>query len=132
MGNRAILTVGTTKSAPGIYLHWNGGPESVLAFLDAAKELGIRSPEGDPDYFLARLGQIIGNFFGGTMSLGFGAADKMDDGDSGRYILGGDFKIIKAAGNKLTVESLDATERKDYDGIKAETLKKNKAIFASD
>ena len=39
MGNRAVLEF---KDGTGIYLHWNGGPESVLAFLDAAKE-GVKA-----------------------------------------------------------------------------------------
>lgn len=69
MGNRALIT-----SAPyrednvGIYVHWNGGRSSIEGFLDVAAELGVR----DGDYGIARLTQIIGNFFGGTLSLGVG------------------------------------------------------------
>jgi hypothetical protein len=40
MGNRAVISFSEAKTATGIYLHWNGGPESILAFLDAAKKLG--------------------------------------------------------------------------------------------
>jgi GGDEF domain-containing protein len=39
----------------------------VTAFLDAAKELGVRS---ENEYGAARLCQIIGNWFGGTLSIG--------------------------------------------------------------
>lgn len=83
MGNRAAIAIRKTKGSPAIYLHWNGGPESVLAFLHAAKELEVRSPANDEDYCLGRLGQIIGNFFGGTTSLGFGRVGYVDDSDNG-------------------------------------------------
>ncbi len=37
MGNRAVITASKSKdSGLGIYLHWNGGIESVVAFLDVA------------------------------------------------------------------------------------------------
>ncbi len=36
MGNRAtiIFTDGKKSFSPAVYLHWNGGPESVYAFLE--------------------------------------------------------------------------------------------------
>ena len=68
MGNRAVVTV--EGSATGVYLHWNGGEESVTAFLRAAKDLGVRGPVSDTSYFYARFVQIIGNYFGGTTSVG--------------------------------------------------------------
>ena len=40
MGNRAVVT--NKNQDIGIYLHWNGGPESVCAFLTYAKALGVR------------------------------------------------------------------------------------------
>lgn len=61
MGNRAVVTV--KGSSVGIYLHWNGGIESVTAFLRAAKDLGVRDPVNDPAYFYARFVQLVGNFF---------------------------------------------------------------------
>ena len=46
MGNRAIISYredGQDKQlAPSIYLHWNGGRDSVEAFLEASQTLGIR------------------------------------------------------------------------------------------
>jgi len=45
MGNRAVITASELQTVGvGIYLHWNGGPESVLAFLDVARERGFRDP----------------------------------------------------------------------------------------
>ena len=68
MGNRAIIKgVGTNI---GVYVHWNGGYDSVLAFTQYCKLKGFRSPESDPAYGTARLAQTIGNYFGGGLSVG--------------------------------------------------------------
>lgn len=68
MGNRAIIKgVGTNI---GVYVHWNGGYDSVLAFTQYCKLKGYRSPESDPAYGTARLAQVIGNYFGGSCSVG--------------------------------------------------------------
>ena len=87
MGNRAVIATSEKLSAPAIYLHWNGGKESVLAFLEVAQKLGVRDPVADDSYFLARLGQIIGNFFGGTLSVGVGILRQLDceNFDNGTY-----------------------------------------------
>ena len=67
MGNRAIITTkeGYQNNGAGIYLHWNGGRDSVEGFLLYAKLQGCRGG----DYGLARMTQYIGNWFGGTLSL---------------------------------------------------------------
>ena len=67
MGNRAVIR-GLNQDM-GVYVHWNGGYDSVLAFTQYCKLKGYRSPETD-SYGLARLAQVIGNFFGGGLSLG--------------------------------------------------------------
>lgn len=89
MGNRAVITFDDkpTPQSIGIYLHWNGGPESVLAFLEAADKLGV-CDDSDKSYEIARLVQIIGNFFGGTTSIGIGPMKELDtdNGDNGTYI----------------------------------------------
>lgn len=100
MGNRAVIAfasdeTGKTVEPYAIYLHWNGGPESVYAFCDyAAKVASDRFP-GDQSYGMARLVQIIGNFMGGTMSLGIFDLDPKhpekgngDQGDNGLYVIG--------------------------------------------
>lgn len=83
MGNRANIVLPEHKLS--IYLHWNGGPESVAAFLKYAEDVGIRHD----DYYPARLMQIIGNFFGGTSSLGISSWDGSytDHGDNGTYVI---------------------------------------------
>lgn len=80
MGNRAVITFDKkpTSNSLGIYLHWNGGPESILAFIQVARTLKVRSSESDPSYAFARLVQIIGNFFGGTDSIGVGLLNNLD------------------------------------------------------
>lgn len=97
MGNRAVITM-----APfgldniGIYVHWNGGPESIAAFLGAAKRLDMRSPAMDKEYAMARLTQVIANYFGGSTSIGIGKVRDLDydNGDNGTYLIGGGWEIL--------------------------------------
>lgn len=98
MGNRAVIAFGKDENSTGIYLHWNGGPESVKAFLKAAKDLGARDPLED-NYGIARIAQIIGNFFGGTTSIGVGPLKELDTDnyDNGTYYVGPDFSIEERA-----------------------------------
>lgn len=72
MGNRAnVIFVAGECVSPCIYLHWNGGPESVYRFLD---ELDARDVRADGEYEAARFVQIVGEFFseegGDSLSLG--------------------------------------------------------------
>ena len=89
MGNRAVITFDKkpTPNSLGIYLHWNGGPESVLAFLEAANQLNVRI--GDDGYEFARVVQIIANYFGGTTSIGVGQLKTLDcdNGNNGLFIV---------------------------------------------
>lgn len=86
MGNRAVIT--TENKDLGVYLHWNGGRDSVEAFLMYCKLKGYRCPENDC-YGWARLCQVIGNFFGGELSVGIDKYDKLDldNWDNGVYII---------------------------------------------
>ena len=45
MGNRAVIT--TPDKKIGVYLHWNGGRDSVEGFLQTCKKYGFRPPERD-------------------------------------------------------------------------------------
>ncbi len=95
MGNRAVITTDETcTNGIGVYLHWNGGYDSVSAFLKYCELKGYRSPEKD-SYGWARLCQVIGNFFGGSYSLGIDLCKNLDcaNGDNGVYIIK-DWKII--------------------------------------
>ena len=103
MGNRAtvIFTDGNTNHSPAVYLHWNGGPESVYGFLEELDRRGVRA---DQDYECARFIQIVGEFFDsdGQDGLSLGVANgpaaqaispetlrtvMTDHGDNGFYIV---------------------------------------------
>lgn len=99
MGNRAVITLdqSPTINSLGIYLHWNGGPESVLAFAQAAHDLGaLERMEFDNSYAFARLVQVITNWMGGTLSVGVDTLGHLDhdNGDNGLF-------VIRPAFNKL-------------------------------
>lgn len=86
MSNRAVIT--TENKDLGVYLYWNGGRDSVEAFLMYCKLKGYRTPENDC-YGWARLCQVIGNFFGGELSVGIDKYKKLDldNLDNGVYII---------------------------------------------
>ena len=86
MGNRAVIT--TRSKQLGVYLHWNGGRDSIEAFLKYCELHSFSSPEKDI-YGWARLCQVIGNFFGGSVSLGIGDYHTLDTDnyDNGVYII---------------------------------------------
>jgi hypothetical protein len=95
MGNRAVITTRENwrHCGVGVYLHWNGGRDSVEAFLKYCDLKGYRSPDTDC-YGWARLCQVIGNFFGGSTSIGIDTLWHLDrdNGDNGVYIIK-DWKI---------------------------------------
>lgn len=133
MGNRAVITASQLKtSGLGIYLHWNGGPESVLAFLHEAKERGFRDPCSDQSYGMARLCGLIHEFFGvkTETSLGIGTLDNLDcdNWDNGVYVIGKDWTIAKRWGQgsnpkQTTVEDLNADQLEHYKAIRAQLQK---------
>lgn len=92
MGNRAVITSKENfeNNGIGIYLHWNGGRDSVEAFLKYCELKGYRSPTSD-NYGWARLCQVIGNFFGGSTSIGIDVVNNLDcdNWDNGVYIIEG-------------------------------------------
>ena len=98
MGNRAVITTEIGWNCPmyhlGVYLHWNGGRDSVQAFLTYCKLKGYRTPESDC-YGWARLCQVIGNYFGGECSVGIDVVSALytDNWDNGVYIIK-DWEII--------------------------------------
>lgn len=106
MGNRAVIT--TNDKRMGVYLHWNGGRDSVEAFLKYCELQGYRAPSDDC-YGWARLCQVMGNFFGGGLSVGIDTYDRMDtdNGDNGVYIIDG-WKIVDR-------EFMNYDEQNSYD-----------------
>ncbi len=93
MGNRAVITTrkDLDENGLGLYMHWNGGYDSVRPILDYCRIRGFRAPDED-DYGYARLAQIVCNFMGGDgYSVGVGRLDRLDmnNGDNGTYVLEG-------------------------------------------
>ena len=89
MGNRTYVVFedGKTRS-PAVYLHWNGGPESIYAFLQSLRDYGALNHS--PEYSCARFIQLVGNFTGGTLSLGvldFRDYGQLADEDNGLYVV---------------------------------------------
>ena len=86
MGNRAVIA--TKNKDIGVYLHWNGGRDSVEAFLTFCKIKKFRCPEDDC-YGWAYLCTVIGNFFGDGLSLGVDKYECLpkNNYDNGTYII---------------------------------------------
>lgn len=105
MGNRAVIT--TEDKEIGVYVHYNGGRDSIEGFLKYCEIMQFRSPETD-DYGWARLCQVLGNFFGANgLCVGVNDIKKLDsEGDNGTYITK-DWKIIGR-------ENFDGQEHKEY------------------
>jgi hypothetical protein len=92
MGNRAVITTEENfkNNGVGVYLHWNGGRDSVEGFLKYCELKGYRAPDSDC-YGWARLVQVVSNFFGGSLSVGISTIDHLDcdNFDNGVYLIKG-------------------------------------------
>ena len=82
----------------GVYVHWNGGNDSIVPFCRACKEIGFRCPTYDFAYGVARFVQLVANFFGGCSdcSVGVDTLNRLDTNnfDNGVYIIGEDWEIV--------------------------------------
>ena len=96
MSNSAYIPTKKNYENGGIavYVHWNGGRDSVEAFLKYCELKGYRVPAKD-GYGWARLAQVIGNFFGGSVSVGIECIKPEIEycSDNGFYIIEG-WKIV--------------------------------------
>lgn len=120
MGNRAVITTakGDSKTKIGIYLHWNGGRDSVRAFLRYAKMRQFRSPEAD-NYGWARLAQIISNYFGKDgLSIGVDIVERLDcdNWDNGTYL----------------IENWEIVGREFFDGVEQDRYPLDQMLFEID
>lgn len=113
MGNRAVITASRDKDVKhsydiGVYLHWNGGRDSVEAFLKYCELKGYPAPDDD-DYGWARFCQVIGNFFGGSLSIGINTCNKLDcdNWDNGVYVISGWEIVDRKYFSGLEQESYD-------------------------
>lgn len=89
MGNRAVVTTKTAagfcEDAIGIYLHWNGGKDSVTAFLKYCELQGFSSPEIDCESW--RKFQQIAMNYGLTADRDKCKNLDCDNGDNGVYMV---------------------------------------------
>lgn len=134
MGNRAVVTFATrnqveeyakdashpihlegfVKNNPytiGVYLHCNGGYDSVKPFCMACKELDYRGPVSD-NYGIACFVQLVRNFFGmDGLSVGVGTLSRLDcdNGDNGVFVVDNKWEIV---GREH--ESSEQTKDDDY------------------
>jgi hypothetical protein len=133
MGNRANVIFTNkklTNFSPCIYLHWNGGPESIYNFLE---ELNRRDVRADQCYEAARFTQLVGEFIDssgqGGHSLGLGGKPKSatptallqacgDPSDNGLYLVcreGDDMKVdrylLNYKTNKLEKQTDDWVDK---------------------
>ena len=126
MGNRAVITTSTSRTTGvGIYVHYNGGLESVLAFLHVAKERGYRDPTNDTAYGMARLCGLVCEFFGLKLDtcVGIGQLKELDcdNRDNGVYVIGAGWTIKSRWGEgsnpSKTLDALNDEQRSYYDAI---------------
>lgn len=113
MGNRAVIT--TPERKIGLYLHWNGGRDTVEPLLRYCELKGYRAPSSD-SYGWARLCQVVGNFFGGTLSVGIAPYSddrRMNPGDNGIYVVDG-WKIVDRI---LPYKGFVEEDEHDFDGM---------------
>lgn len=139
MGNRAVITFAASPTI-GIYVHWNGGPESITGFCMAAQEVCRSTPGEEPDYSFARLVECIGTYFGGNLSLGVGLTSRLDtdNGDNGTYRVGPGWLDIEQSTNGKKgsiwqkIADLSAKDQAKAEAIKANILGKREAAAAAD
>ena len=93
MGNGAVIVWrdrngDVTPDSVGVYLHYNGGRDSVRAFLAYCEICGFSNPAEDECDF-ARFVQVVANFLQGD-GIGVACLRNLDtDGDNGVYVCDG-------------------------------------------
>lgn len=89
MGNRAVVTFDSyDKENFGVYLHWNGGRDSVEAMLEATKRI-MESRGVDPTYAMVRFVQVATTAIPGNCSIGLNKLKHLDcdNFDNGVYVV---------------------------------------------
>ena len=111
MGNSALIMTkdGFEKGGIGLYLHWNGGRDSVEPFLNYCKLKGYGSPEVDNGGW-ARLSQVVCNFMGGSSYV---EIDYYKCGMDAGYLDNGVYIIENW--NIIDRKYFDCAEQNEYD-----------------
>lgn len=119
MGNRAVITWSQHMSSVGIYLHWQGGRDSIEGFLTYCDLKEYRE-----DYGVALLAGVITNFMGNGMSCCVDTCHNLNcnNWDNGVYFVK-DWRIVGRAFHKGS-EQLNCDLRKCVEEINARMPKK--------
>ena len=89
MGNRAVVTFDEyDPNGFGVYLHWNGGRDSIEGLLEATKRIMV-GRMGDRSYAQARFVQAATTLIPGNLSIGLGKCKDLDcdNYDNGLYVV---------------------------------------------
>lgn len=138
MGNRAVITTSPfNENNIGIYVHWNGGRESIEGFLKAARELDYRAPGCDPNYAMAGLAGLIWSFLGTNgLSVCVGQCKDLDcdNGNNGTWLLGDDWSVAGHTADPFATPAKPVEGRFDVtkcDAIAADIVAKVNAAKAA-
>ena len=136
MGNRAVISFSCAKSAPCIYLHWDGGRCSVEAMLIAARHLNFEAPlqgMGDPARFDAQakvldsIAEMVNKWGGSAYRETYGSTDT-DNWDNGVYLIDDELHITKRIFNRNPEEVNDEKKQALYNQfIELMTVEKSPA-----
>lgn len=106
MGNRAVITNDYRPNGLGLYLHWNGGRDSIDAFLTYCK---LHSYNGSGTAAMTNLIHVITNALGpDNVELDTISNLDCDNGDNGVYIIDSSWNIIRR-------EFFDGIEQNQFD-----------------
>ena len=94
MGNRAVIQM--KGSNAGFYVHWNGGRDSVLPFLDLMRNVGIKGRDcvDTPETLIAKLALMWKVIFDADLVVDNVARLDCDNYDNGVYLIDEDFNIV--------------------------------------
>lgn len=106
MGNRAVITTDYRPNSLGLYLHWNGGRDSIEAFLTYCK---LHNWNGSGTDALVKLIHVITNVLGSdSVELDMNKRLDCDNGDNGVYVIDSDWNIVDR-------KCFDGMEQHEYD-----------------
>ena len=95
MGNRAVITASTGYHSPCIYLHWNGGMDSVSAFMRAARAIGLSGTKAsDFDALAEMIAECLDTAVGMTVYREMYGISDTDNGDNGVYVIDDTYNIV--------------------------------------
>ncbi len=114
MGNRAVLVWKDENghyddNTMGVYLHWNGGRDSIEAFLAYCQMKDLKSPSENVSIGIENFISVVAGFFSSNQSIYVGKLSGLDQDnyDNGVYVCDG-WKIVDR-------KYMHGSEQKQYD-----------------